>query len=1011
MSSNNTRGFYYKKLLDLGLITKAEWKKSKKNELREKYEKYIYDNSQPVFNVELVNRARPEIKYVVFQVDEQYTLYGVNDDNIDSLMGYIRTTFMNLYNQVILNFGNRTKFNITIKNSSYYFKMSFTDNIEVLLQNLEDDIIRKMEEYDEFGVSNFFIDSFMIEYVTNTEMIIRGFNDKKIKNNDKFLLIESNTKLNCFYVAIYTSLNWKNNKDLLTDSNKRNKNGERFKVRNNFNINEFVYEHIKFVAMKLFITINVYNNEFELIDSYKFGEEIAHIMISDNHARCLINKMELLQTYDNFDFKDVETDDKKEKEGTITKIRKSKLCKSYNNKIVAWDVETYLKPKNNPEQERGKDFDYKVYCSGYAYIKPNTNLEYIEINNKKSLKPKCVEYKYFYSNDDNLKSFIDDIKKNIDLFEEYTFYAHNGGKFDLYLLLHDVLLMDSEITILDKGFIELNNSIISLDILYKDKKIYFRDSYKLFQSPLASLTKDFNIVNVKGDIQHNLINENTYEIMKDEILKYFRNDCVGLLECLSIFSKTVYELVSINITRAYTGASLSKLIYFSSYYDGDAFKGIYKLDIKTDKFIRRSYSGGRNECFKIGTAKNLYYYDATSLYPFCGIKSLPIGKPIYDDYTNKITISMKEYIMKYTKEYIGFMKCLVRGNKDMLNNNLPFHQIRDKKLLFPYIENWTKITIPLTDIQYGLKLGYEYKPLKCIRFRRGQPLKEFFKNGFEQKAQAKRNNKPSLEYFWKIVINSGYGFWCFNPYNKNSVKISKTKIDNWQGDFIKNRLISYSNVGDYSITRIINDSLPTKSNIGIGSIISSNARLYLHQFMNDIKKLGFNIYYTDTDSVITDCNISHYPEILKKYRKDGEGNILGSFKNELSGVKDLNGNKYNWKDENGFDLPFDDFILTGLKSYAFSYNGEPVIAKLKGYKKRDFDGNIIGLKEQYNNIEKMNNGEEINQKAFQILGNKNDMMELDNPFGLRYAEITKKFKKLYTKGIVDENGNITPLTI
>jgi hypothetical protein len=33
------------------------------------------------------------------------------------------------------------------------------------------------------------------------------------------------------------------------------------------------------------------------------------------------------------------------------------------------------------------------------------------------------------------------------------------------------------------------------------------------------------------------------------------------------------------------------------------------------------------------------------------------------------------------------------------------------------------------------------------------------KDGFENKAQAKKDKQPVMEKTWKIMINSAYGFW------------------------------------------------------------------------------------------------------------------------------------------------------------------------------------------------------------------------------------------------------------
>lgn len=53
--------------------------------------------------------------------------------------------------------------------------------------------------------------------------------------------------------------------------------------------------------------------------------------------------------------------------------------------------------------------------------------------------------------------------------------------------------------------------------------------------------------------------------------------------------------------------------------------------------------------------------------------------------------------------------------------------------------------------------------------------------------------------------------------------------------------------------------------IAIGAAVTSYARMELYSIMESIKQNGHEIYYTDTDSVITSCNIKQYPEMLAKF--------------------------------------------------------------------------------------------------------------------------------------------------
>lgn len=68
--------------------------------------------------------------------------------------------------------------------------------------------------------------------------------------------------------------------------------------------------------------------------------------------------------------------------------------------------------------------------------------------------------------------------------------------------------------------------------------------------------------------------------------------------------------------------------------------------------------------------------------------------------------------------------------------------------------------------------------------------------------------------------------------------------------------------------------------IAIASAVTSFARMELYAVMNAIQKKGFNIMYSDTDSIITDCNICNFPDLMERFMWDGIGNALGALKNE-----------------------------------------------------------------------------------------------------------------------------------
>ncbi len=77
------------------------------------------------------------------------------------------------------------------------------------------------------------------------------------------------------------------------------------------------------------------------------------------------------------------------------------------------------------------------------------------------------------------------------------------------------------------------------------------------------------------------------------------------------------------------------------------------------------------------------------------------------------------------------------------------------------------------------------------------------------------------------------------------------------------------------------DSVTGKS-VAIGSAVTSYARMTLYKAMKAIEDKGHHILYTDTDSLITDCNLRQYPDLMEQFMWDGEGKALGALKNECT---------------------------------------------------------------------------------------------------------------------------------
>ena len=72
-----------------------------------------------------------------------------------------------------------------------------------------------------------------------------------------------------------------------------------------------------------------------------------------------------------------------------------------------------------------------------------------------------------------------------------------------------------------------------------------------------------------------------------------------------------------------------------------------------------------------------------------------------------------------------------------------------------------------------------------------------------------------------------------------------------------NTVFNYNQIGEdeYMVDLESDMDYVKGRSIAIASAVTSYARMTLYDIMKDVKNLGYEIHYTDTDSIITNCNI------------------------------------------------------------------------------------------------------------------------------------------------------------
>jgi hypothetical protein len=95
-------------------------------------------------------------------------------------------------------------------------------------------------------------------------------------------------------------------------------------------------------------------------------------------------------------------------------------------------------------------------------------------------------------------------------------------------------------------------------------------------------------------------------------------------------------------------------------------------------------------------------------------------------------------------------------------------------------------------------------------------------------------------------------------------KIEKNKNNRFNAFLLSNSLKDYEEINGNSIYKTI-DTKQQNNNIIIGFFITAQGRTQLYETMADIEEAGGTVYYTDTDSIITNININDNEKLKLKY--------------------------------------------------------------------------------------------------------------------------------------------------
>lgn len=449
-------------------------------------------------------------------------------------------------------------------------------------------------------------------------------------------------------------------------------------------------------------------------------------------------------------------------------------------------------------------------------------------------------------------------------------WAHAGGRFDHRFLLPELQSRRWDFRVALSG-----GSIVLLTAWNAEgRKIYFADSFRIMPNALKSIGKTVNLEKIEVD------RKNIQLLSKEKALEYCFRDCEIALRGLQLM-KTALE--SVNADFAFTLASIaSRWVRRGDSIDWTYFykkKCQHQKDMLiADKFCEPAYFGGRTEMFKRGVIKGpVYYYDIVSSYP----TSMQFELPLYfkgfipgpDDCSRD---SIREYLSfpGITEAWVNFPRTKVAPLCVKMDGRLTFpygHKLgRQEKLGFPkqcecgapmrsHICSVCHASYPKYQWQPGrwtniellaaLDRGAEILPITQARFRGVPFLKNFVQTFYNLRKQAKAEKDAFRTYAYKILLNSLYGK-LVETVDRVAYVTSESEIERAREEKANVQLSAVPGV--YCVQ---SQSQGPFRHVAAGAYVTALSRLALLRGLETAMNLGGEIYYCDTDSIMTNVKL------------------------------------------------------------------------------------------------------------------------------------------------------------
>lgn len=476
----------------------------------------------------------------------------------------------------------------------------------------------------------------------------------------------------------------------------------------------------------------------------------------------------------------------------------------------------------------------------------------------------------------------------------FNLYAHNGGRYDHLFMIpwlraHDKLFSWDVVTAGGRCIIITVRWVADPRISWE-----FRDSVSIVPLSLKEACKTF----CPEQVQKMSMDEDDF-VKIDEHDPYWDQynavDCIANHNVITNFTKLINKLGGrVKITAPGTAVDIFRRKYLKTWIERvEHFKNscpgkcntkhCERLDCNGEEchgcaheFARSAYYGGRTELFwNYGT--DITYFDLNSSYAASMLERMPVGKA-YEFVPARQTIDeIVRTFDTWSKTKVGIVECEVEIPESCHIPPLPYP--RDGKLLFPVgkfsgVWDYEELKL-LTHPQVGgritkVRRSHWYKGEPIFRemvlalYHYRQKHINGCKNGSVCKSEAcNPDYSEGLSYCAKLILNSLYGRFGMNLIRERTIIISPD--DEWP---------KYGYCIDLKGYSVWNVQTVIKSSCSIPQIaehVTTLSRIRLFLGMMEIVEQGKEVFYCDTDSVMSNGAMT-------------ESEDLGGWKNEEPGM-------------------------------------------------------------------------------------------------------------------------------